>query len=229
MNNERLAQQKLGRTAYVLLWLAFLVISAMLFLSAGTVRYWEAWVYLAIMLITTSLIVQYLLKNSPGLLERRMRMREKEPQQRWIIGFAWFWFVVTFLTPGFDQRSTASDVPTVLVAIADIIVLMGYCVIFWVFRENPYASRVVEVESDQRVISTGPYAMVRHPMYFGGILVYLATPLALGSYWALLPAVFIIPILVARIRNEESILARDLKGYRDYLKSTRYRLFPGIW
>ena len=229
MSNKLLSQNKLGRAAYTRLWLAFMVLSAMLFLSAGTVRYWEAWVYLTIMLITVSFMLRYMLKNSPRLLERRMRMREKEPQQRWIIGFAWLWFVVTFLAPGIDHRFEGSDVPPFVVVIADIIVLIGYGVNYWVFRENPYASRVIEVEPDQYVISTGPYAVVRHPMYFGGLMIYLATPLALGSYWALLPAVFIIPILVARIRNEESVLARDLNGYRNYIRSTRYRLFPGIW
>jgi len=229
MGNERLSQQTLGRTAYAWLLVAFMVVSAMFFLSAGTVRYWEAWLYLAILFITASLILAYLLRNSPDLLERRMRMREKEPAQRWIIGLAWVWFVVTYLVPGVDHRLGGSDVPTLAVIIAEVFVVLGYGVIFWVFRENPYASRIVEVEPDQKVVSTGPYAVVRHPMYFGGLLIYLATPLALGSYWALLPAALILPILVARIRNEENVLARDLAGYRDYLRSTRYRLLPGIW
>ena len=219
----------MGRAAYTRLLLAFAIVSVMLFLSAGTVRYWEAWVYLTIMLMTTSLSLAYLLKNSPELLERRMRMREKEPKQRWIIGFAWLWFVATFLVPGFDQRFDGSDVPVFAVIIAEGFVLLGYGVMFSVFRENPYASRIIEVEPNQTVVATGPYAVVRHPMYLGGLLIYLFTPLALGSYWAILPAVFIIPILVARIRNEESLLARDLEGYREYLRSTRYRLIPGIW
>ena len=229
MSHERLSRNNLAREAYTHLLLAFAMVSAMLFLSAGTVRYWQAWVYLAIMLMTTSLILAYLLKNSPKLLERRMRMREKEPQQRWIIGLAWVWFVATFLAPGFDQRFDGSDVPAFAVIIAEGFVLLGYGVIFWVFRENPYASRIVEVEPDQHVVVTGPYAVIRHPMYSGGLLIYLFTPLALGSYWAILPAVFIIPILVARIRNEESLLASDLEGYREYLRNTRYRLIPGIW
>jgi len=229
MSHERLSRKYLGRAAYTRLLLAFAIVSVMLFLSAGTVRYWEAWVYLTIMLMTTSLSLAYLLKNSPELLERRMRMREKEPKQRWIIGFAWLWFVATFLVPGFDQRFDGSDVPVFAVIIAEGFVLLGYGVMFSVFRENPYASRIIEVEPNQTVVATGPYAVVRHPMYLGGLLIYLFTPLALGSYWAILPAVFIIPILVARIRNEESLLARDLEGYREYLRSTRYRLIPGIW
>lgn len=229
MGVERRSARNLGSTAYAWLLLALSVLSFMLFLSAGTVRYWEAWVYLAILFIPASLMVAYLLKTSPELLERRMRMREKEPQQRWITGAASLWFVATYLVPGFDQRFDGSDVPVNVVVVADLVVLLGYGVIFRVFRVNPYASRIVEVEPAQKVVSTGPYAVVRHPMYVGALLIYLATPLALGSYWALLPAVLILPIIIARIRNEERVLARDLEGYQDYLRVTRYRLFPGIW
>ncbi|MGR8981457.1 MAG: methyltransferase family protein, partial [Gammaproteobacteria bacterium] len=138
-------------------------------------------------------------------------------------------FVLIFLVPGFDQRYDGSDVSPFVVITADILVLVGYGICFLVFKENPYASRVIEVEPGQEVITTGPYAIVRHPMYFGVLLIFLATPLALGSYWALWPAAFIIPILMARIRNEENVLARNLKGYQEYLQSTPYRLLPRIW
>jgi protein-S-isoprenylcysteine O-methyltransferase Ste14 len=156
-------------------------------------------------------------------------MREKEPQQRCIMGLAWLWFVVTYLAPGFDKRFHGSAVPALAVILAELFIVLGYGLIFWVFRENPYASRIVEVEPDQAVVSTGPYAVVHHPMYLGVLLIYLFTSLALGSCWAILPTAFIIPILTARIRNEEKVLERDLKGYRDYLQRTRYRLLPGIW
>lgn len=229
MKHERIAQKTLGRVAYLRLILAFTAVSAMLFLSAGTVHYGEAWAYLAVTFIAASFILAYLLKNRPALLERRMRMREKEPQQRRLIGYVWLWFVATALVPGFDHRVDGSDVPMRTVIIAELFIVLGYGVTFWVFRENPYASRIVEVEPDQQLVSSGPYAVVRHPLYFGSLLISLATPLALGSYWALLPAAFILPILVARIQNEEHVLARDLAGYRDYLRGTRYRLLPGIW
>lgn len=229
MANNCLSQRALGRTASLWLVLAGTLVAAMLFLSAGTVRYWEAWVYLSILFITASLMLAYLLKYSPSLLERRMRMREKEPQQRWIVGLSWLWFVITFLVPGFDHRWNGTAVPALAVIIADLFVLLGYGVTFWVFRTNPYASRIVEVAPDQQVVSIGPYAVVRHPMYLGAALIYLATPLALGSFWGCVPAVFILPIMVARIHNEEDVLARDLLGYRDYVLSTRYRLLPGIW
>jgi protein-S-isoprenylcysteine O-methyltransferase Ste14 len=112
---------------------------------------------------------------------------------------------------------------------ADVLVIVGYTLVFLVFRQNPFASRVVEVEQGQNVISTGPYALVRHPMYLGTSIMWLATPVALGSYWAL-PVFLILPIvLVCRIMNEEEVLLRDLQGYREYTQKVRYRLIPGIW
>ena len=112
---------------------------------------------------------------------------------------------------------------------ADLLVLLAYGFVILVFRENHYAARVVEVEQGQKVIDTGPYAIVRHPMYLGVLVMYIFSPLALGSYWAVLPMLLMIPILVARLRNEETVLVRDLPGYADYMQRTKYRLVPGIW
>lgn len=229
MGNTGLPPKNLGMGASMWLLLAAVIMAAMLFGSAGTFRYWEAWVYLAILLLISVWMLRQLLKNCPALLERRLKMREKEPAQRWIMRLAWLWFAITYLTAGVDKRFQGSTVPTLVVILAELFVVLGYGVVFRVFRENPYASRIIAVEPGQAVISTGPYAVVRHPMYLGVLLIYLFTPLALGSYWAILPAVFIIPILVARIRNEERVLERDLEGYRDYRQCTRYRLLPGLW
>jgi protein-S-isoprenylcysteine O-methyltransferase Ste14 len=175
------------------------------------------------------LVLIYLLKNDPGLLERRMKMREREAEQKLIVKLSYFHFLLAFLLPGFDKRFGWSNVPAGAVVIADILVLLGYGTFFLVLRENRYASRIIEVEQGQKVISSGPYAMVRHPMYLGLLLLYIFSPLALGSYWAMIPAILIIPIIVARIRNEESVLARDLGGYQEYMQKIRYRLIPGIW
>jgi protein-S-isoprenylcysteine O-methyltransferase Ste14 len=139
------------------------------------------------------------------------------------------WFLLVFVVPGFDHRFGWSDVPVALVIVADILTVLGYSLIVWVLRENSYASRVVEVEQEQKVICSGPYAIVRHPMYLGFMIMYLLVGLALGSYWALIPAPLIILILVARIRNEEAVLLRELKGYADYVKKVRYRLIPAVW
>ena len=158
-----------------------------------------------------------------------MRTKEKETQQKWIVKFLFLCFLFTILLPGFDKRFEWSNVPVKVVIFADIMVLLGYGMIFIAMRENSYASRIIEVEKGQKIISSGPYAIVRHPMYLGQTLLLLLTPLALGSYWAIIPALFIIPILMARIRNEEQILERELKGYQGYMQKIKFRLIPGIW
>ena len=229
MSNSPLSQGELIRLVSTRLIVAIPVLFALFFLPAGTFAYWEAWVYLAILLIPMLLVLIYLLKNDPDLLERRMRIREREAEQKLIVKLSIFYFLLAFLLPGFDQRFGWSNVPVAAVIFADILVLLGYGLFFLVMRENSYASRIIEVEQEQKVIQSGPYAIVRHPMYSGISLMYVLSPLALGSYWAIIPALLIIPILVARIRNEETVLVRELKGYPEYMQKTRYRLIPGIW
>ncbi len=137
--------------------------------------------------------------------------------------------VIAFLVPGFDFRWHWSDVPTALIVLGDIGVVIGYVIIFLVFRENSYASSIVEVAESQKVISTGPYAVVRHPMYSGAILMFLATPLALGSWWAFIPAIVLSALVAARLIDEERFLVIHLPGYDTYRSSVRYRLIPGVW
>jgi protein-S-isoprenylcysteine O-methyltransferase Ste14 len=229
MSNNQLPQGELIKMVSARLLVVIPLLLAMFFLPAGTFAYWEAWVYLTILLIPMFLVLIYLLKNDPELLARRMRMREKETEQKLITKFSYVYFLLAFLLPGFDKRFEWSNVPVAVVIVADILVLLGYGVFFLVLRENRYASRIIEVEQEQKVISSGPYAIVRHPMYLGVSLMYILSPLALGSYWAMIPSLLIIPLLVARIRNEESVLGRELKGYQEYMQKTKYRLIPGIW
>jgi protein-S-isoprenylcysteine O-methyltransferase Ste14 len=229
MSNTRGSRRELMKTVSVA-WIAgVVVLVALLFLPAGTFDYWEAWVYMLVILVPAVVALFYLLRTDPGLVERRMRMREREAPQRLVILLSYLWFVLFFLIPGFDRRFGWSDVPIGVVVAADVLVFAGYMIVFLVFRENTYASRVVEVERQQKVISSGPYSIIRHPMYFGVIVMYVMTPLALGSYWALIPVPIIIPILVARIRNEEQVLARELPGYSEYMQKVMYRLIPGVW
>jgi protein-S-isoprenylcysteine O-methyltransferase Ste14 len=162
-----------------------IVISAMLFLLAGSFMYWKGWLYLGVVFVPLFFAVSYFLKNDPGLLERRTKMREKVGEQKRIVLLSSIIFLVGFLIPGLDYRYQVSDVPVVLVLAADVIVFLGYCIEFLTLRENSYASRIIEVEPGQQVISTGPYAVIRHPMYAGFLLMFLFTPLALGSYWAM--------------------------------------------
>jgi protein-S-isoprenylcysteine O-methyltransferase Ste14 len=173
--------------------------------------------------------VGYFLKNDKELLERRMKLREKEGGQKRIVLLSSVVFLAGFLLPGLDYRFGWSEVPVALVLTADAIVFLGYLITFLTLRENSFASRIIEVEVGQQVISTGPYAIVRHPMYAGVILMFLFTPLALGSSLALVAVVPLAVLIVLRIRNEETVLARELPGYVEYCGKVRYRLVPGIW
>ncbi len=199
------------------------------FVPAGTLRYWQAWLYMAVLLVPMAGVMIYFLKHDPELMERRMRTREKERPQKAVIALSYPAFLAAFLVPGFDRRFGWSSVPPVLVVATDLVVLAGYALFILVIRENRYASRVVEVEAGQEVVTTGPYAVVRHPMYVANILIYMASPLALGSFWALIPAVVTPCVMVARILNEEKVLRERLPGYAEYLDKVRYRLVPGIW
>ena len=201
----------------------------MLFVPAGTLVYWQAWVYLAILFVPMSLISRYLLNNDPELLERRMRMKEKETEQKRIIALGWAYFLLLFLLPGFDRRFGWSSVDPKLVFVADLVVVLGYLLFVMVLKENRYASRIIEVEPGQQVVTTGPYAVVRHPMYLAVLLMFTFSPLALGSLWAMLPTPLLAVLLVARIDNEEGVLLRELAGYRDYCQQVKYRLLPGVW
>ena len=158
-----------------------------------------------------------------------MHTQEREPQQKWASLLTTAWFLLVFLIPGFDRRFGWSSVPAGIVLAADALVFLGYVLIFAVLRENSYASRVVEVEQGQKVISSGPYSIVRHPLYLGTVVMFTLTPLALGSYWGLIPTPLILPLLAARLLNEEQVLAKELPGYTEYMQKVRFRLIPGIW
>lgn len=199
------------------------------FLTAGGIDYWPAWVYMGVLVIPSGFVLFYLLRHDPELLKRRMRLSEREKEQKRLQTWGFPVYFASLILPGFDWRFGWSNVPVFVILAANLVVLLAYLFFFYVLRVNSYASRVVEVAEEQKVITTGPYAHVRHPMYVAIGLLYLLSPLALASYWAL-PAAALIPvILVFRIRNEEEVLVRDLPGYEEYRKKVRYRLIPGIW
>jgi protein-S-isoprenylcysteine O-methyltransferase Ste14 len=229
MTENKFSTAQLAKMIIIRFVGGFIVLAAMFFLPAGTLDYWEAWVYIAVLFVPIVFVLSYLIRHDPALLERRMRMQEREAEQKLIVKLSFAWFFVMFLLPGFDRRFEWSNVPVALVIAADVLVVLGYTVVFLVFRENTYTSRVVEVERDQKVISSGPYAIVRHPMYVGVLIMYLLTPLALGSYWGVIPALLMVPMLIARIQNEEQVLGKELPGYLDYVQKVRYRLIPGVW
>jgi protein-S-isoprenylcysteine O-methyltransferase Ste14 len=221
--------KRLKIAVFLRIFIGILTLSLMFFAAAGTLRYWQAWTYMAVSFIPMFFVMIFLLRRNPELLERRIRMKEKERGQKKIVKLASVIFVIGFLLPGFDHRFGWSSVPTALVVAADAMYLLGYGLFVLVLRENPFAARTVEVEQNQKVITTGPYAVVRHPLYSAVLLIYGFSPLALGSYWALIPFGLTIMILVARILNEEKVLLKDLDGYREYTQETRYRLIPHLW
>jgi protein-S-isoprenylcysteine O-methyltransferase Ste14 len=204
----------------------------LLFVSAGTVRYWQAWLYLSIFITASALITLYLMRRDPALLERRMSggpMAEKLPAQKFIMLCASIGFIALLVVPAFDRRLGWSAVPLTGTLCGDLLVAIGFYLIFLVYRENTFTSATIEVVENQRVISTGPYAIVRHPMYASASLYLLGTPLALGSYWALIPVAAMIPFLIWRLVDEERLLAKNLSGYIDYQKRVRHRLLPFVW
>ncbi len=207
----------------------FPVLGLMFFLPAGTLNYWEAWVYMLVLSVPMAITVIYLYKHDPKLLERRMRTRERQSTQKLVIGLSWLFFLPAFIIPGFDRRFEWSNVPLAVVAVSFLLVLFGYLMFALVLKANSYASRVVEVEKGQKVISTGPYAIVRHPMYLAVLILYAFSPLALGFYWAMVPVVLLLILLVVGIKGEEKELLENLEGYEEYVMKTRYRLIPGIW
>lgn len=210
-------------------FVAILILGLVIFVPAGTLDYWQAWAYIVLLGSASLCFIGYYLKRDPELILRRMKAHEKEREQRKIIWVSLPLFVAVFVVPGLDRRFLWSSVPTGIVLAAEGTILLGYLLFVLVMRENRYASRVVEVAQGQRVITTGPYAIVRHPMYVALLMMYLATPVALGSYWGIAASVWLVFILVARIRNEEKVLLAGLTGYGEYCSMTRYRLIPRVW
>lgn len=205
---------------------------ALLFGCAGTPRYWPAWVYLALFFALSAVVTLDLLRRDPALLERRMKggpTAEPRPLQRVIMLGASIGFVSLLVVPALDFRYGWSSVPVSGVVIGDLLFVVGFGFIGRVYRENTYTSATIEIAEGQRVIDTGPYAVVRHPMYASALLYLAGTPLALGSYWGFAGLAFMLPFLVWRLLDEERLLARELPGYTSYQARVRYRLIPGLW
>jgi protein-S-isoprenylcysteine O-methyltransferase Ste14 len=217
-------------------WTALAVLSAamglLLFVPAGSVRYWHAWVYLAIFTGASALVTLDLMRRDTALLERRLRggpLAEKRPAQKRIMVFTLFGFLALLVVPALDYRFGWSAVPLASVIAGNALVAIGFFVIFLVYRENSFTAATIQLAEGQKVISTGPYAIVRHPMYAGGTLYLIGTPLALGSYWGLAAVAAMLPILIWRLLDEERFLAADLPGYPQYQRQVRYRLVPFVW
>jgi protein-S-isoprenylcysteine O-methyltransferase Ste14 len=209
-----------------------IALAVMIFLPAWTLDYWQGWIFLAVFSASVLAITVYLMRNDPKLLERRVYAgpgAEQENSQNIIQSLAALAFVATFVVSVLDHRFAWSTVPPYVSAVGDILVVLGLYFVFLVFKENTFASGTIEVGADQRVVTTGPYALVRHPMYIGALVMLVGVPLALGSLWGLLAIIPMTLVLVWRILDEEKFLAKNLAGYSEYESKVKYRLLPLIW
>jgi protein-S-isoprenylcysteine O-methyltransferase Ste14 len=210
----------------------FLVLFTLIFVSAGTIHFWQAWLFCLSFLFSTIAIGVYLVKRDPALLERRMRFgprAESRPRQKVIVAIIFATFVALLIVPGLDHRFGWSRVPAAIAVLANLFIIAAFASFLLVLRANTFAASTITVEPGQRVISTGPYAYVRHPMYAGAVVLIFAMPIALGSCWGLLAAALTIPVLLARIFDEERTLSAELPGYEEYCRAVPYRLIPRVW
>jgi protein-S-isoprenylcysteine O-methyltransferase Ste14 len=208
------------------------IMAAVTFLPAWTFDYWQAWILLAVFFACTLAIDIYLLKNDPKLLERRLKAgpgSEHDKSQQIIQAIAAIVFVSIFVLSALDHRFGWSSVPPYVSVIGDVLVASALYFVFLVFKENTFASATIEIGDDQKVITTGPYALVRHPMYIGALVMLLGVPLALSSWWGLLAIIPMVLVLIARLLDEEKFLAKNLAGYAEYQGKVKRRLIPLIW
>src|SRR5690349_5621565 len=209
-----------------------LFLALVIFLPAGSLRFWQGWLYWLIFGLMCLVLGLYFARHDPALVARRMQAgpkAEKEPRQKLILACASVTLVALYIVCGLDHRFHWSSVPLWVVLIADVFVILGAYGFYVTFRENSYAASTVTVETGQPVISSGPYASVRHPMYTAALILYVATPVALASWWGLVPAALLVIIIVWRLIDEEAYLARGLPGYADYQRKVTTRLVPGVW
>jgi protein-S-isoprenylcysteine O-methyltransferase Ste14 len=218
--------------AFSSLLLLPLVIAALLFIPASTLDYWQGWTFLVVYFALSVAITLYLMKKDPKLLERRMSggpWAEKERTQKIIVVFASLGFIGLIVVPALDHRFGWSHMRPSMALAGDVLVALGWLAIFRVFKVNTFSSATIELAPDQKVISTGPYALVRHPMYASALVMLLGIPIALGSWWGVLVLVATMPALLWRLLDEEKFLARNLPGYTQYQAKVRYRLVPRVW
>lgn len=220
---------KLACSALIKFTVGLLLVGALLFLPAGSFGYWNACLFMCLLFLPMLLLGIVLLIKSPTLLEKRLGAKEKEQTQKGVVAISGVLFVAGFVVAGLDFRFGWSEVPVWVVIAASAVLLLSYGLYAEVMRENAYLSRTVEVQEGQRVVDTGLYGIVRHPMYAVTLWLFLSIPLVLGSWWSLLCFLPYLAVIVLRIRNEEAVLETGLAGYAEYKKRVRYRLLPFVW
>ncbi len=219
----------LARTLTTRLVSVSLFVMLFVFAPAGSLSYWNGWLFLAVLFLPMTIVLFFLLTKHRALLEKRLELREKEKAQKIYVILSLLWCVVTLALPGLDYRFGWSAVPLWLVVVAALIMLGGYILFITAMLQNSFASRIIEIQKGQQLIDTGLYGTVRHPMYMASLVLYLPIPIVLGSFYGLVPLLLLPPLLVYRLLNEEKVLRKGLPGYEEYTGRVRYRLVPGIW
>ena len=209
--------------------LGLLMVGLLIFLPAGSLRYGYGWLFMGLLFVPVLMAGFVMLAKSPELLKRRLDAREKQTAQKGVLALSGLMFIAGFVVAGLDHRFGWSKMPLWVVITASALFLLAYALYAEVLRENAYLSRTVKVEEGQTVVDTGLYGLVRHPMYMATILLFLAMPLVLGSWYALIAFGFYPVIIVVRLRAEEELLTRELTGYADYKQKVKYRIIPFIW
>lgn len=215
--------------AGILYALGVVFLGALIFIPAGTMEYWQGWLFMAVLFIPMFFVLIYLTVKDPDLLRKRLNAKEKEKPQKVYVVLSIIVTIAIFVIPGLDHRYHWSRVPDILVWLSAAMMLTGYILFIVVMRQNSYASRVIEIQHGQRLIDTGLYSMVRHPMYMAATILFGFVPLVLGSFFGLIPMVFLPLLLIIRIRNEEKVLREGLPGYKEYMQKVRFRMIPHIW
>ena len=222
-------RKKLLISALIKYLAGFVMIAVFLFVPAGTVRYTGGWLFIALLFIPMFFLGVALYIKSPQLLEKRLKSKEKRGTQSKVVALSGLAFMAAFLTAGIDYRFGFTSVPKSIVVISSVVLIASYVLYAEVMRENVYLSRTIEVQQNQKVISTGLYGIVRHPMYMSTIFLFLSIPLILGS-WISFAIMMVYPfVIIARIKDEEILLDQELDGYTEYKKKVKYRLIPFVW
>ncbi|MCR5286855.1 MAG: isoprenylcysteine carboxylmethyltransferase family protein [Saccharofermentans sp.] len=206
-----------------------ILMALLLFLPAGSLYFWQGWILLGILFIPMFVAGLILMKKNPELLKKRLNAKEEEKEQKIVILLSGLMFLAAFVVAGLNFRFGWIVMPMWVSYVSAAVFLAAYALYAEVLRENEYLSRTIEVQEDQKVVDTGLYGVVRHPMYMTTLLLFLAMPMVLGSVISFAIMLVYIPIIVMRIRNEEKVLAKGLPGYEEYMKKIKYRLIPFIW
>jgi len=206
-----------------------LLVGLLLFLPAGTFAYWQAWLFIGILFVPMFIAGIVLIVRQPELLRKRLDAKEQQQKQKWVVALSGLMFIAVFVVAGLSLRFGWYMLPDWAVFVATVVFLAAYALYAEVMRENVWLSRTIEVQHNQQVVSTGLYGIVRHPMYSATLLLFLSMPLVLASPWSFAIMLLYIPIIALRIRNEEQVLERELKGYAEYKQRVRYKVIPFIW